>query len=151
MSLVSVQQRLYPESTCFGCGLANARGLRLQSFVDGEGVRATFTPWAEHDNGVGFLNGGIISTVLDCHSGAAAFHEANMRGWPPAPGAPYPYVTAGLTVAFLRPAPLHAACELRARVTDADEDQMLVEAELLWEGKQRAIATSHWKRWRPRR
>ena len=67
----SIQERLVPELTCFGCGPANERGLRLRSHPSDDGVVATFTPWPEHDNGLGYLNGGIISTVLDCHSAAA--------------------------------------------------------------------------------
>lgn len=49
--------------TCFGCGPANPRGLRLQSYLGDGHVTATFTPWPEHDNGLGFLNGGIIATL----------------------------------------------------------------------------------------
>jgi hypothetical protein len=55
----SIQETYYPTLTCFGCGHANERGLRLRSYeVDGV-VRAAFMPWPEHDSGGGFLNGGI--------------------------------------------------------------------------------------------
>jgi acyl-coenzyme A thioesterase PaaI-like protein len=111
---------------------------------------AEFRPWPEHDNGVGFLNGGIISTVLDCHSAAAVMHEADVRGWPPLPGAALAYVTAGLDVRFLRPSPLHDPVELRARIVAAGEAEMTCEVELVFDGKQRARAVAHWKRWRPR-
>lgn len=151
MDQVSIQIRLYPQATCFGCGPANLRGLRLESYPADDAVIATFTPWPEHDNGLGHLNGGIISTLLDCHSGAAAFHLAAERGWPAAEGLPYPFVTAGIEVRFRRPAPLDDAVTLRAIVARSDENAMTVEAELLWDGKQRAWATSEWKRWRPRR
>ena len=108
-------------------------------------------PWAEHDNGLGFLNGGIISTVLDCHSAAAVMLEAERRAWPPLPGAALSYVTAGLDVRYLRPSPLGEESELRAVVTSAEEAEMIVEVELVWNGKVRATATARWKRWRPRR
>ena len=76
----SIQETYYPDLTCFGCGHANERGLHLQSYeVDGV-VRATFTPWPEHDNGGGYLNGGIISTLLDCHGAAAVLLEAHRQG-----------------------------------------------------------------------
>lgn len=150
MNEKSIQARLYPQATCFGCGMANPRGLQLQSFPSDRAVVAAFTPWPEHDNGLGFLNGGIITTLLDCHSGAAAFHEASVQGWPAAEGLPYPFVTSGIEVRFRRPAPLDSPVELRAYVVTADEDAMTVEAELLWDGKQRAWASSEWKRWRPR-
>ena len=83
---ISIQDRLFPDMTCFGCGPANPRGLRLKSYARDEAVTAQFEPWPEHDNGLGFLNGGIISTVLDCHSAAAVLHEADQRGWGQLPG-----------------------------------------------------------------
>ncbi len=64
----SIQERLYPTLTCFGCGHTNPKGLKLRSYLAGKAVVATFVPFPEHDNGVGYLNGGIISTVLDCHN-----------------------------------------------------------------------------------
>lgn len=147
----SLQQRYFPELPCFGCGPANPRGLQLQSFPEADGlVRASFTPWPEHDNGLGYLNGGIIATILDCHSAAAVTHEAHLRGWPPLPGAALPYVTAGLDVRYLRPAPLDAAVTLWAKVADASESEMTATVWLEWDGKERASASALWKRWRPR-
>ncbi len=148
----SIQQRLYPDLPCFGCGPSNDKGLRLASFPadDGSGVVASFTPWPEHDNGLGYLNGGIIGTVLDCHSAAAVMLEAERQGWPPLPGAALSYVTAGLDVRYLRPAPLRATVLLRAVVVEAGEDRMTAEVELVHDGKVRAAASALWKRWRPR-
>lgn len=147
----SIQQRLYPDLPCFGCGPANDKGLQLRSFPGADGaVVARFTPWPEHNSGLGYLNGGIICTVLDCHSAAAVMHEAQLRGWPPLPGAALAYVTAGLDVRYLRPSPLQDTVDLRAVVTDAGEAEMTAEVELIWDGKTRAAATAHWKRWRPR-
>jgi acyl-coenzyme A thioesterase PaaI-like protein len=146
----SIQDRLYPNATCFGCGLANPKGLHLRSYAQDDAVVATFTPWPEHDNGLGYLNGGIIGTVLDCHSAAAVMFEAEERGWPPLPGAELSYVTAGLDLRYRRPAPLAEPSELRAWVTRAGEDEMTAVAELWADGKVRAEATAVWKRWRPR-
>ena len=150
----SIQDRFFADAPCFGCGPGNAKGLQLKSYPLGEagdgGVTAAFTPWPEHDNGLGYLNGGIIGTVLDCHSAAAVMLEAERRGWPPLPGADLSYVTAGLDVRYLRPAPLHDPVELFATVTESDEPQMTVMIELRFDGKVRAQATALWKRWRPR-
>ena len=147
----SLQERYYPDLPCFGCGPANERGLRLRSYPRGDGlVTAQFTPWPEHDNGLGYLNGGIIATVLDCHSAAAITHEAFLRGWPPLPGAALPYVTANLGVSYLRPAPLTETVELLAEVTEAGEAEMTAHVRLEWDGKTRAEVTAVWKRWRPR-
>jgi acyl-coenzyme A thioesterase PaaI-like protein len=145
----SIQERLYPSLTCFGCGHANPKGLKLRSFLEDGVVTARFTPWPEHDNGMGYLNGGIISTVLDCHGGAAVIAEAHRREWL-TDGLPLSYVTARLDVRFLRPTPLEEALLLRATLLESSEEAMTVEATVSWEGKQRAAATALWKRWRPR-
>jgi acyl-coenzyme A thioesterase PaaI-like protein len=34
----------------------------------------------EHDNGFGFIHGGIIATVLDCHGAATLIWEVAQRG-----------------------------------------------------------------------
>ena len=151
MKDLAIQDRLFPDVRCFGCGPANPAGLQLKSYpVSDTSVVARFTPWPQHDNGVGFLNGGIIATVLDCHSGAAAFHHADVRDWPPLPGAALSFVTAGIDLRYLRPAPLTDTVDLVADVREASEEAMTVEVRLEFDGKVRAEATALWKRWRPR-
>jgi acyl-coenzyme A thioesterase PaaI-like protein len=147
----SLQDRYFPQLPCFGCGPANERGLQLKSYAEEDGtVRAEFVPWPEHDNGLGYLNGGIIATVLDCHSAAAVTHAAFENGWPPLPGADLPYVTSGLDVRYLRPAPLDATVTLVGEVSEASESQMTAVVRLEWDGKERATGRALWKRWRPR-
>lgn len=145
----SLQERYFPALRCFGCGPANERGLRLRSFEGpDDAVTAVFLPWPEHDNGLGYLNGGIISTLLDCHGAAAVILAADRRGL--APDGTLQYVTAGLDVRFVRPAPLTDQVSLRALVLSGDESTVVVESQLWFEDKVRAEATSTWKRWRPR-
>jgi acyl-coenzyme A thioesterase PaaI-like protein len=147
---LSIQESLYPKLTCFGCGPANERGLRLQSFRDDEQYVAQFLPWPEHDNGIGYLNGGIIGTLLDCHSAAAVVDTADQRGWRALGDAPLPYVTAGLDVRYRRPAPLREPVTLRAELRAASESEMTAHVWLEHDGKVRAEAEALWKRWRPR-
>ena len=119
---LSIQERFFAGLTCFGCGPANEKGLRLRSYpiADGslaDGTHAEFVPWPEHDNGLGYLNGGIICTVLDCHSATPMVLEAERLGL--TADSALPYVTAGLDVRYLRPTPLtraqHTASTHRVR------------------------------------
>ena len=64
--------------------------------------------------------------------------EADARGWKAAAGAPVPFITAGIDVLFLRPAPLAREVELTARAEQIAEDEIVVVAELLAEEKVRA-------------
>jgi acyl-coenzyme A thioesterase PaaI-like protein len=147
---LSIQESLYPELTCFGCGHANPDGFHLRSFRDGGLTVAEFTPRPEYDNGFGFLNGGIIATVLDCHGAAVVMWEAAQRDWHAAPGAPVPFITAGFDVRFLRPTPLGPAVRLTGSPLSIDEGEIVVEATLEHDNKPRATMTATWRRFRPR-
>jgi acyl-coenzyme A thioesterase PaaI-like protein len=111
---------------------------------------ATFTPQPEHDNGFGFLNGGIITTVLDCHTAAVVMWEAHQRGWKAEHGAPVPFITASLEVKFLRPTPLGPVLSLQAEPQEVSESAIVVNAELVFDAKQRATVRARWLRFRPR-
>jgi acyl-coenzyme A thioesterase PaaI-like protein len=146
---LSIQETYYPDLTCFGCGHANERGLHLRSYeVDGI-VQATFTPWPEHDNGTNYLNGGIISTLLDCHGGAAVLLEAHRRGWTLS-GSGLSFVTAGLDVRFRRPTPLREPVGLTAELQAIAESEMTVMAHVVADDRTCATGTALWKRWRLR-
>lgn len=147
---LSIQESLYPELTCFGCGHANPKGFHLRSYRDGELTVAEFTPLPEHDNGFGFLNGGIISTVLDCHGAAVVMWEAAQRDWHAAAGAPVPFITAGFEVRFLRPTPLGPTVRLTGIPASVDETEIVVTSELVVDDKTRATMTATWRRFRPR-
>ena len=147
---LSIQESLYPELTCFGCGHANPDGFHLRSYTDGDLTVAEFTPRPEHDNGFGFLNGGIIATVLDCHGAAVVMWEAAKREWHAAPGAPVPFITAGFDVRFLGPTPLGPTVRLTGAPVSIDESEIVVGSELEVDGKTRATMTATWRRFRPR-
>ena len=146
----SIQESLYPELTCFGCGHANPDGFHLRSYRDADLTVAEFTPRPEHDNGFGFLNGGIISTVLDCHGAAVVLWEAAQHDWHAAPGAPVPFITAGFDVRFLRPTPLGPTLRLTATPVTVNEKEIVVRSELEFDNKPRATMTATWLRFRPR-
>ena len=147
----SIQDLYFPEGTCFGCGPKNPDGLQLKSYEAGEGrAVAEFRPWPQHDNGSGFLNGGMIAMVLDCHSAAPMLVEATANDWW-SEGSPLPYVTAGIDVKYRRPTPLLETLSLVGELGSADENEMTVHVWIEFDGKIRAEADALWKRWRPRR
>lgn len=129
MDSTSLQDRLAPASVCFGCGPANPGGLHLQSrpAEDGDGLVATWPARPEHEAFPGALNGGIIGTLLDCHSNwAAALHLMRASGAERLPST----VTAELAIRYLRPAPTSAPVTLHARVVEASDRRVTVEATL---------------------
>ncbi len=124
----SLQELYASESRCFGCGPANPQGLRLKSRVEGDDVVAEWMPQPLHEAFAGFLNGGIIGTLLDCHSNWTATYHLMRRS-----GAEHPpsTVTAEYAIRMLRPTPTTAGpITLRAHVVEATDDRAAVESTL---------------------
>jgi acyl-coenzyme A thioesterase PaaI-like protein len=126
-------QELYaPGNACFGCGPANEKGLRVRSFPAGEEVVAEWKPEPQYEAFPGVLNGGIVGTLLDCHSNWAASYHLMRRA-----GAERPpcTVTADYSVRLLRPTPTDGVIRLTARVVESTDARAVVEAELSAGGK----------------
>jgi acyl-coenzyme A thioesterase PaaI-like protein len=127
-----LQERFAPQSSCFGCGPANSKGLRIRSCVQGKEVVADWKPEPHHEAFPGVLNGGIIGALLDCHSNwTAAWHlmESARADQPPCT------VTADYSIKLLRPTPTDKVIHLVARVIESKGDRAVVEAELTVAGK----------------
>jgi acyl-coenzyme A thioesterase PaaI-like protein len=134
----SLQQRYAPRSRCFGCGPANEHGLRIESRLDGDRLVADWSPAAHHEAFDGALNGGIIGTLLDCHSNwAAAMAIMAARGLDHPPGC----VTAAYAIRLLHPTPTDAPIRLTARVVSLDGDRATVEALIEAAGRTTATCT----------
>jgi acyl-coenzyme A thioesterase PaaI-like protein len=125
MDRPSLQERFAPQSRCFGCGPANERGLRIRSFEQADG--SVVTEWRarpEHEAFDGFLSGGILGTLIDCHSNWTAIAALMARsGSEAAPST----VTAEYTVRFRRPTPSDGPVRLVGRVTELADDRAAVE------------------------
>ncbi len=116
-----------PKSICFGCGPANPKGLHINSIVQGEEVVATWKAESHHEAFPGMLNGGIIGSVLDCHSNwTAAWHlmQKNNLKEPPCT------VTAEYSIKLLRPTPTDKEITLTAKVVSSESDRATIEATL---------------------
>ena len=128
----SLQETYAPNNACFGCGPANDKGLRIQSFLEGDELVCEWRPEPHHLAFEGVLNGGICGALLDCHSNwAAAVHLMSVRNLPVPPCT----VTAEFDVKLKRPTPMDATVHLRARVVESSADQAIVEATLTANGK----------------
>jgi acyl-coenzyme A thioesterase PaaI-like protein len=127
MRAESLQERYAPRSACFGCGPANAKGLRIGSVVDGDDVIVDWRASPEHEAFPGVLAGGIIGTLLDCHMNWTAAYTLMRRD---GLGRPRVTVTASYEVTLLRPTPTAAPVRITARVVDARGDRATVEARL---------------------
>ena len=123
----SLQDIYGPNTICFGCGPANEKGLRLKSFVDGDGVIADFDPSPEHQAFPGVINGGIIGSLFDCHMNWTAAHAIMTDG-----GLDHlpVTVTADFHVRLRRPTPYPAILHLQARPVEVAGNRARIEAEM---------------------
>lgn len=102
-------QDVYPDdfAWCYGCGRLNEKGHHFQTNWDGDQTVTIYSPKPEHTAIPGFVYGGVIASLVDCHgtgSAALALHKKN--GHELGDGAEPPrFVTASLKVDFLKPTP----------------------------------------------
>lgn len=131
-------QEFYPDdlSHCYGCGTLNAHGLQIKSYWDGDESVCFYTPRPYHTAIPGIVYGGLIASMIDCHStgtaAAAKYREAN-RAMDTLP--PLRFVTASLSVKYLLPTPLNCPLEVRGKVKEIKGRRVVVESRLIAEGK----------------
>jgi acyl-coenzyme A thioesterase PaaI-like protein len=127
-------QDLYPDdfAHCYGCGRLNTNGLHVKTeWVDGEGI-ARFTPAPYYIALPGFVYGGLIASLADCHAiGTAAGASMVASGATPGRDPTPRFVTAALHVDFLRPTPLGPELLLRARAAEVGERKVVVDVSVL--------------------
>jgi len=126
-------QDTYPDdlSHCYGCGRLNDHGLQLKSYWDGEESVAVVTPRPYHTAIPGFVYGGFLASIIDCHgtgTASAAAYRAAGRDMGTLP--PLRFVTASLRVDYLRPTPIDGPLEVRGRVKEIKPRKVVVAAEV---------------------
>lgn len=101
-----------PTNTCFGCGGANARGMKLTFEQDdaAQRIRGRFALGAEYEGGKGYIHGGMIALLLDEVMGKVC----RFRG--------VRAVTAELNVEYLRPVRVDAMLRVEGYETEPGKE-----------------------------
>ena len=138
MMAQSAFQDFYPEnmSHCYGCGRLNEHGHHIQSYWDGDESVCRFKPKSYHTAMPGFVYGGLIASLIDCHStgtAAAAAYRAENRAMDTEP--PLRYVTGSLHVDYLKPTPIDTMLELRGKVQEIKGRKVVVSVDLIANGQ----------------
>ncbi len=134
---MSALQDHYPDDVahCFGCGHLNQHGHHFQSEWDGDETVARFTPQPFHTAFPGYVYGGLIASLIDCHGiGTAAAAAARAQGIDIEQSGLPRYVTASLKVDYLAPTPLGPELVARGRVKEIGERKVIVEVTLTADG-----------------
>ena len=135
-------QDYYPEdlSHCYGCGNQNEHGHKLKTYWDGEETVSCITPEPKYMAIPGYVYGGFVASIIDCHgtgsAAAAAYREADrpMDSLPP-----FRFVTGSLKVSYKRPTPMGVELEIRGRIEEIKGRKVVVSAKVLANGEVCAI------------
>jgi len=130
-------QDFYPEdfSHCSGCGRLNAHGHQFKTRRDGDETVTHFTPEPHELSVPGFVYGGLIGALIDCHAMATASAAALEAAGQEVGAAPSPrFVTASLKVDFLKPTPIGVVLEARGRIKERGDRKSVVEVEVWADG-----------------
>ncbi|WP_045214193.1 PaaI family thioesterase [Desulfonatronovibrio magnus] len=124
----------YPQQYChcYGCGKENPEGLRIKSWWDGQQALARFTPRDEHIALPGYVYGGLIASIIDCHGIATASARAAAEKDSEKHRLKR-YVTAALNVDFLKPTPLGIELEIRGMAQEFHRRKVKVKVEIFVE------------------
>ena len=128
----SLQETYAPNGICFGCGCKNSKGLQIQSYVNNNKIIATWEANSHHEAFPGVLNGGIIGSLLDCHSNwAAAYHIMLDQDLDQTPCT----VTAEYNVKLKRPTPSNKPLDIIANLSKIDKNKAWIESSILVNNK----------------
>ncbi len=114
-------------SQCYGCGRLNEEGLQIKSYWDGDETVCVFRPRPSHTAIPGYVYGGVIASVIDCHGTGTASAASNraLEKEMDLEGA-LRFVTASLHVDYLRPTPMGTDLFLRGTVKELKERKVIV-------------------------
>lgn len=131
-------QDYYPDDLahCYGCGKNNEKGLQIKSYWDGDETVCRYTPRPEHTAMPGFVYGGLIASLIDCHgTGTAAAAAYREQGRPMDSEPPLRFVTGKLEVSYLRPTPIDAELEVRSKIKEIKGRKVVIESTLSAKGE----------------
>jgi acyl-coenzyme A thioesterase PaaI-like protein len=126
-------QDYYPDdlSYCYGCGRLNEDGHHFETRWDGDETVTVFEPEPCHIAIPGYVYGGLLASLIDCHStGTAAAAAYRAAGRPMGSDPPFRFVTASLRVDYLRPTPLGVRLTVRGVVKEIKGRKVIVASEL---------------------
>jgi acyl-coenzyme A thioesterase PaaI-like protein len=118
-------------SQCYGCGRLNQYGLQLKTRWQGDITITKFVPKPHHTAIPGFVYGGLLASIIDCHGTGSAslafarFKNITLKGF----NAPR-FVTGSLKINYLKPTPIDSTLEIRGIIKEIKGRKVVVKAEL---------------------
>ncbi|TWT04320.1 PaaI family thioesterase [Planococcus sp. CPCC 101016] len=117
---------------CYGCGRLNKEGHKFRTGWNGQETITWYTPKIEHTAIPGFVYGGLIASLVDCHgTGSASLALHRKKGFEAGSGEEPPrFVTASLRVDYLKPTPQGIALKAMGRIEEIHPKKFKVQTEV---------------------
>ncbi|UOQ44814.1 PaaI family thioesterase [Halobacillus salinarum] len=132
--VVKAIQDDYPEdfAWCYGCGRLNEAGHHFRTGIKGDETITVYQPEPEHTAIPGFVYGGVIASLIDCHgTGSAAITLHQKNGGEVGDGKDVPrFVTASLHVDYLMPTPQDVPLKAIGKVEEIHPKKFKVATEV---------------------
>lgn len=127
-------QDYYPDhlSHCYGCGRLNEYGYHIKTVWDGDDTLTIFHPQQFHTALPGFVYGGLLASLIDCHgtgSAAAAMYKKEGRNMDTEPS--FRFLTGSLFVKYLKPTSLGSTLQIRGKITSIEGKKVTVNVEII--------------------
>lgn len=132
-------QDFYPEdfAQCYGCGRLNQFGYQIKTFWDGDETVTKFTPKPFHISIPGYVYGGLLASLIDCHgTGTAALAAFKNENREPDTLPAFRFVTASLQIDYLKPTPIGVELEIRGRVVELKNRKVVSQISLFANGQE---------------
>lgn len=132
-SVIAIQDEYAEDfAWCYGCGRLNKEGHQFRTAWDGEKTVTLYEPKEVHTAIPGFVYGGLIASLIDCHgtgSASLALHRKN--GFEPGSGEEPPrFVTASLHVDYLKPTPQGIVLKAVGKIEEVHPKKFKVKTEV---------------------
>jgi acyl-coenzyme A thioesterase PaaI-like protein len=109
----------------------NAEGIGIETRLEGAETLTVFDPWPSHTAFEGTVYGGLIASVIDCHSTGSAAIFAMVTAGIEIGSQPSPrFVTAHLEVDFLAPTTLERM-RVVGRLVEITERKAIIESDVI--------------------
>lgn len=126
---------------CYGCGMNNEKGLHFETYWDGEVGLTVYTPRPEHTGFPGYVYGGFIASLIDCHSMATAIGAMyDAAGREPGTQPEITCVTGSLNVTYQKPTPIDVELRVEGCVQELTKKKAIITSELVANGQVCVVA-----------
>lgn len=130
-------QDYYPDhlSHCYGCGKLNEHGYQIKTYWDGDETLTTFTPKEYHTAVPGFVYGGLLASLIDCHatgSAAGAMYRQENREMDSEPS--FRFLTGTINVKYLKPTPINCTLQIRGKILAIDGKKVTIGVDVIADG-----------------